>query len=136
MTAKEYLLKAIYRQDPHWVPNGEGEDMSCILQIVPPVIERPKVAGLDDWGVEYELDEEVEGGTYPKRDGHLIKNFSNWREEIMIPDVNAMDWKRLREQYKVDALDRENILVVGFVEFGIFERMYMLLGMEDRKSVV
>lgn len=127
MTTKENLLRAIYRNNPQWIPNGtEGQ-----VTILPPVVERPKAAGFDSWGVEFVLEEEVEGGTYPKKDGHLIKDFANWRNEIKIPDVNNLDWNGMIEEYKVDKINRKEKLVTGFIEFGIFERSYMLLGMDN-----
>ena len=40
-----------------------------------------------------------------------------------------MDWDALR--LKADAVDRSEHIVQGFVEMGLFERSYLLLGMEE-----
>ncbi len=132
MNRKENLLRAIKREQPEWVPNG----MKDIVCVIPPVVERPIAAGFDDWGVKYGFEKEAEGGTYPLTHGNVIHDIETWREEIKVPDLDALDWTDLTQTWArlpldVAAIDRENTVVMGMVEFGIFERIYMLFGMEE-----
>ena len=53
------------------------------------------------------------------------------QEQVVLPDVNAFDWSEAREQAK--QVDRERYLVGGFIEMGIFERIYLLMGLEDTR---
>jgi hypothetical protein len=132
MRAKENLLRAIRRDHPAWVPDGlEGPDnMADCATIWSPVVERPKsVAGLDAFGVRWSYNERAEGGTFPAHAGHTISRISRWRQELVIPDVEAQDWAAVRAQ--ADAVDRGASLVMGLVEMGLFERTYLLLGMEE-----
>ncbi len=125
MTRKENLLRAIRRQNPMWVPNG----MENVIRLYPPILERTLCAGRDAFGVKWALERGAEGGTYPAVNGHTINDLSKWKEQISIPDVNDFDWGYVSEQVK--NIDRENFLIEGFCEMGLFERSYLLLGMEE-----
>ena len=120
---KENLLRAIRRHSPEWVPNG----MEVEVMIGPPVVERPARAGKDAFGVAWALEEGAEGGTYPAQGGHTITDLARWREQITIPDLDAVDWSTAGQ--RASEVDRETQLVSGFVEMGLFERSYLLLGM-------
>ena len=125
MSPKENMLRVIRRDNPRWVPNG----MESVIMLGPPVVERPGQAGFDAFRVHWSLEKEAEGGTYPTHDGHTIKDIRKWREQITIPDVSALDWTGV--EAKAREIDREQHLVQGFVEMGLFERAYLLLGMEE-----
>jgi len=125
MHPKENLLRAIRRNHPQWVPNG----MENVIHLIPPVIERPSQAGFDAFGVHWSLEEQVEGGTFPSHDGHSIRDFHKWRQQITIPDVDELKWDSLAAD--ASKIDRSQYLVQGFVEMGLFERSYLLLGMEE-----
>ncbi|HBQ64438.1 MAG TPA: hypothetical protein DD727_05875, partial [Clostridiales bacterium] len=125
LSKKDNLLRAIRHERPDWVPNG----MENVILVGPPIIERPGRAGFDDFGVQWAFAEGAKGGTYPVAGGHTIHDIRKWREQIHLPDVDARDWSRARE--KAEGVDREQFLVEGFVEFGLFERSYLLFGMEE-----
>ena len=125
MHPRENTLRAINRDGPEWVPHG----MEHVIRLMPPVVERPKEAAEDAFGVRWSLDEEAEGGTYPTHGGHTIHDVSRWREAIRIPDVSQLDWGVVIGE--AGAIDRDEYLIEGFVEMGLFERSYLLLGMEE-----
>lgn len=125
MQARENTWRAITRQAPAWVPNGK----EAIVRIMPPVVERPTSEGVDAFGVHWSLDAEAEGGTYPTRGGHTITDLCRWRDQITLPDVATLDWSAVQAQ--ANGIGRERFIVEGFVEMGLFERSYLLLGMEE-----
>ena len=125
LQAKDNLLRAIRHDSPKWVPNG----MESVITIGSPVVERPTQAGKDAFGVDWSLERDAEGGTYPTHGGYPITDLSCWREQITLPDLDAIDWFPVKAQ--ADNLDRNGCLVCGFVEMGLFERSYLLLGMES-----
>lgn len=125
MDARENLLRVLHHDHPAWVPG----EMESVVRLNPPVVERPTAAGRDAFGVQWEFLAEAEGGTYPLPNGHTIRNLAAWREQLTLPDVDALDWTGVAEQ--AAAVDRERCLVEGFVEMGLFERSYLLLGMEE-----
>lgn len=125
MTPKENLLRAIRHDHPEWVPNG----MESVITIRLPVVERPAQAGKDAFGVSWALEEGARGGTFPLAGGHVLSGLSQWRDQLVIPDVAAADWHAVRVQ--AAAVDRRISLVSGFFEMGLFERACLLLGMEE-----
>ena len=125
MTKKENLLRAIFNKNPEWVPNG----CEALKVLKPPVCERPKTAGKDAFGVEWDLNEDAKGGTYPAERNFVITDISKWREQVTFPDVNACDWSEIRAEAK--KINRDEYLVGAFIEMGIFERIYLLMGMEE-----
>lgn len=125
MQAKENLLRSIRHDGPQWVPNR----MESVVSIMAPVVDRTEGPGKDDFGVEWALEEGAEGGTYPAAGGNTITDLSQWRTQITIPDVDRLDWDSVKKQ--VDDIDRKQNLVSGFVELGLFERSYLLLGMDE-----
>ena len=133
MTPKENLLRAIKRNNPEWVPNG----LETQIYLIPPVIERPVREGYDAWGVHFSYQKEAEGGTFPTVNGHSIKDISNWKSEIQIPNFEFLDWSKMMtswdsdETIDINSIDRENSIITGAIGFGVFERSYLLLGMEN-----
>ena len=125
MTPKKNLILNIRHENPQWLP----QLTEAIVQLYPPIIERPDAAGKDVFGVEWSLDDDCEGGTYPTHGGHTITDLEQWREQITIPDVDAFDWSVVAEQAK--QINREENFVQGFIEMGVFERSYMLLSMDE-----
>jgi uroporphyrinogen-III decarboxylase len=103
--------------------------MESVVRIGSPAVERPAVAGLDAFGVHWSLEPGAEGGTFPTHGGHTIADLHRWREQITIPDVGILDWECVTAQ--AAEVDRETCLVSGFVEMGLFERSYLLLGMDE-----
>ena len=125
MKPKENTLRAIRRACPEWVPNS----YEAVIEVPPPLHERPKVAGPDAFGVHWSLDEEAEGGTYPTHGGHTIADLGRWKEQLQLPDVASLDWDRVADE--VSQIDRERYLVEAHIAMGLFERSYLLLGMEE-----
>lgn len=125
MTRKENYLKALFNQNPQWVPYVD----EAVITVMPPVCERPGLPGKDAFGCEWLLEEEAEGGTYPANYNFVITNLLEWRTQVKIPDVYACDWSEARK--KAAEIDREKYLVGGFIEMGIFERIWLLMGMEE-----
>ncbi len=125
MTKKNNLLKVINHDNPEWVPFG----LESVEWIFPPVIERPGLPGKDDFGVLWKLEEGAEGGTYPAHNGHTISDITKWPNQISVPELDSMDWNSVAEKAK--KIDRKKNLLCGFVEMGLFERSYLLLGMDE-----
>jgi len=122
---KDNLLRVIHHDRPQWVPNG----MEGTVWIGHPVTERPAQAGRDAFGVLWGFEEGARGGTYPEHGGHVISDLATWREQLILPDLEKADWQPVRD--KSAGVDRDESLIVGFVQIGLFERSYLLLGMEE-----
>ncbi|MEI6809369.1 MAG: uroporphyrinogen decarboxylase family protein [bacterium] len=131
MHPKENLLRAIRHDSPERVPNGMGP----AIMVAPPIVTRPGNAGVDSWGVLWDMDA---GGTFPSNHQHVLTDIRAWRQQVRFPDLNACDWTRLVHGWggqgpAVDrkTLDRDNNIVCGVIELSMFERSYLLMGMEE-----
>ena len=50
------------------------------------------MTGKDIFGCEWSINERAQGGTYPAERNFVITDITKWREQVVIPDVNAFDW--------------------------------------------
>ncbi len=128
MTAKENLLRAIRHDGPAWVPRAD----EATVWLAPPIVERPAAEDFDDFGVHWSFLGDAEGGTFPTHGREPLSDLSAWREQVHIPDVAACDWSGVRS--RAGQVDREQFLVQGFVEMGLFERTYLLMGIASRAT--
>ncbi len=125
MTKKENTLRAIRLQNPEYVPY----ELDCIVDVASPVIERPLETGLDSFGSHWTLKEDAHGGTYPTEINFVLTDIENWREQVVFPKIDDFDWS---EKLALAAtVNRDEELLQGFCEMGIFERIYTLMGMEN-----
>ena len=124
MNQKENYWRAVTRTYPSYVPTGEE-----VIMLTPPVVERPESAGKDCFGVLWEYRKDTGDGTYPAERDFVIQDISTWREDFTPPDLDSLDWDSLKKQ--ADKIDRDRYLVSGFCEMGLFERTYLLMGMEN-----
>ncbi|MCE5276939.1 MAG: uroporphyrinogen decarboxylase family protein [Planctomycetaceae bacterium] len=126
MNRRDNLYRAITRNGPRWVPCG----YEAAQWIGSPVVERPGHAGPDSFGCRWSLEPDAHGGTFPAHDGFPLKEgLNHWQDHLAIPDLHAIDWSGVASA--AAAVDRKELLIVGCVEFGLFERSYLLLGMEE-----
>ena len=125
MSPKDNLLRVLRHDNPGWVPNG----LESVQWFPAPLIERPSVAGADVFGVEWSLNPEAEGGTYPTVGCPGVTDLRRWREQLHLPNLASIDWQPIADA--TARVDRQQYLLLGGIEMGLFERSYLLLGMEE-----
>lgn len=84
--------------------------------------------GPDWFGVQWVVGAD---GTQVMKPGTVrLKDLSEWKEELRIPDIDDVDWKGASER-DTRNWDRENKMSVVMVQSGHFERLYSLIGFEE-----
>lgn len=124
MTPKQNLLKALQHKQPRWVPCPMVDGS---LKVIPHgLAEYVPEGGKDDWGVEWKTGEEKSGAGLPRT--HPIENPEDV-EKFPLPDVEKPDLMKpaIREMKNID---RSQTLVFGDNGWGIFERAWILVGMD------
>jgi hypothetical protein len=89
----------------------------------------------DLWGTEIIWPEGVPAAMpHVTEANKVIKDVTSWRDFVKVPDLIAnCSADELWEPYlkRVEAIDRENNLVMAFAPTGVFERLHFLMGFED-----
>ena len=126
MTRREYLLQVYQHKDINYVPCFFTDfDFSKPAEIN----ERPEKGGLDWFGVEWEFVPAVMAPMV-KPGTQRLKNICSWKEELVFPDLNSIDWEAAAAS-ETAGWDRENKISMMMLINGIFERTHALMGFED-----
>ena len=126
MTRREELLQVYQHKDINYVPCFFTDfDFSQPESIN----ERPKGDGLDWFGVEWEFVPAVMAPMV-KPGTKRLTDICNWKEELVFPDLNAVDWEAAAAAETAN-WDRENKISFMMLINGIFERTHALMGFED-----
>lgn len=123
MSPKENLLSALGHEEPDWVPFPMVDGSWAVVGHG--LVERPERPGYDDWGVRWELREEGIG-TFPVE--HPIKE-PEQVEGHEFPDPERPEVLRPMAE-AADKVDRRRALLFGDNGWGLFERAWLLVGME------
>jgi len=125
MNPKENLLAAIEGRRPEWVPCPLVD--GSMLTVNHSLAEYPSGgSGEDSWGVEWVAGEEKAGAGLPRT--HPIDK-PEMVEDFPLPDADDPDLMEPALE-KMEELDRSRSLIFGENGWGIFERAWILVGME------
>jgi uroporphyrinogen decarboxylase len=126
MTRREQLLEVYKHKNIGYVPCFFTDfDFSKPAEIN----ERPEQGGTDWFGVEWEFVPAVMAPMV-KPGTKRLTDICNWKEELVFPDLNAVDWEAAAAKETAN-WDRENKISFMMLINGIFERTHALMGFED-----
>ena len=131
MTPKENALAIFERRQPE-----RYVDLMHAIELVPDpvfVADQPAQDGLehlDTWGTVH-IARPGEPGQMPivNEDNAVIKDVTNWRDQLVVPDLEHLDWTEA-EQFTA-GVDRTEKFVGSFCPAGLFERCHYLMGFEE-----
>ncbi len=124
MNPKENVLKTLRCEEPEWVPTPMVD--SSMTVVTHGLLEYPKGGGVDDWGVRWKQGEEEAGAGLPVT--HPIETPEDI-EDYPFPDPDADDLMGSAIE-AIDKVDRDTTLVLGDNGWGLFERSWILAGMD------
>lgn len=126
MTRREQLLEVYKHKNTGYIPCFFTDfDFSKPAEIN----ERPENGGLDWFGVEWEFVPTVLAPMV-KPGSKRLTDICNWKEELVFPDLDAIDWEAAAKK-ETEHWDRENKISYLMLINGIFERTHALMGFED-----
>ncbi|MCL1802824.1 MAG: methyltransferase [Eubacteriaceae bacterium] len=123
----ENYRRTVVGEKPVWMPLAGSETDTCW----PDVIEEhpvPEVDGFDYWGVEWQ-NVPIAGGMITKPGTRVIKSFDTWREDVVWPDIEAIDWAYDGEKIS-SRFDPERAHIYQCTE-GIFERLHEMMPFDE-----
>ena len=131
MTPRENAMAIFNREQP-----DAYIDIMSALQLLPD----PNLIGSatpqdglphkNKWGVTYMFKPGAPGAhPYITEENKVIKDITNWDEQLHVPSLEGLDWSRAKE---VEAtVDRREKMVCIMFGGGLFEMSHFLMGMED-----
>ncbi len=131
ISEKENILRYYRHEKPDHMFNFD------YLHIVHPArgfLERPldDLRQTHDWfGVEYTYDDKFDVSLPDSRKAPIISDITKWKEQVVFPDLDAMDWEEAARKDHMDEVDRETKAVQVLIQCGVYERMHSLMGMEE-----
>lgn len=130
MTEKEVLWRAMVEHEKTpWIPNY----VDCVAGIggaAETWENGPAGGGFDGFGVRWQGSESAAGAGIPMGDVIAVKDVTRWKEQLRLPDLDAIDWKGLAEQW-LAGVDRERHWVCYNAYNAQFERLTHLMGIMD-----
>ena len=128
MTRREQLLEVYAHKNIGYVPNFFA-DIKCTKP--PTMNERYEgIEGGKDWfGVEWQFVPEA-GAPMVKPGTQVITDITKWREQVIFPDLEAIDWAAAAAA-ETASWDKENKICYLMLINGMFERTHALMGFED-----
>ena len=123
MTSKENMLEVLRHGRPERVPDGLE---NLIPEINLDMVEWPESPGKDIWGVTWDLGLE-ESGAYPV--GHPLDSFDDLDSYPFPEDLPSAPYTSYGKEL-FSSQNRGDLLIMGRVGETLFERAWMMLGME------
>lgn len=128
ITPKENVLRIYRGEKPLWLPTIQN-DINFIQPDVMADAHARNYGGTDWFGIEWEY-EEQSAAAMVKPGTRRLSDLENWEEELIWPDLSAVDWAADYEKNYKDALDPDRATMFVIVN-GCFERLADLTSFED-----
>lgn len=136
MTPRENLINFFAGKDYAWFPNSgdkiyfEPEELhdykarGMINQQTPRTMD---FYGGEGWfGLKWQYVPQVRGSITTNK---ILDDVSEWKEKLVWPDLDAVDWEGIRERNK-DYLNTDQMIATT-IYTGYFERLISFMGFED-----
>ena len=130
ITYKENMQLLIKHKVPEFLPLLEDFD-SAPLNAMDFINERPMIPGVNlDWFGQSWTYEPMIKFANPTPDVHLVTDLEKWREQMIFPDLDKLDWEG---QSKKDTANwqRDKKMSRLTVGFGMWERMFSVVDFTD-----
>lgn len=125
MTPKQNFIETIKWGHPEYL----ATDLNGLNLMLDPLTGAFDKDMKDEWGVQWGFGDKRYNPMPCILSGHdVITDIEHWREEITIPDVESIDYSKVKEI--ADHTDRNQFLVGMSNSCGLFERTHALMGFE------
>jgi len=128
ITPRENVLRMYAGEKPLWIPNLNC-DFNFIQPEVMPDAKARNSGGIDWFGIEWEY-EALSGAAMVKPGTRRLSDICNWEEELIWPDLDAIDWAADYEANFKPYVDPDKATMFVIVN-GCFERLADLTSFED-----
>lgn len=125
MTPRQNGLEVINWGKPEYVPMTSEVYHYC--RTATSMADQPATGGLDPFGVSWVATRE---GAIPEPNKYLFNDISEWKERVLFPDPDLMDFESCAK-IDLENADRTEKLINVVNLSGIFERLVAFVGFEN-----
>jgi hypothetical protein len=131
LSPRENYLSALRHETTEYVPCGWGFDAALCGMLLPLETGNETSGFRDAFGVRWVVNHAAAGGNIPAPGEFLLKDITQWRKDVAIPDVDKYDWQKFADtEYAVFKIDRNKQAVDFHGGGGIWLRLTILMGFE------
>jgi len=124
MSPRENLMRAFRHEKPRWMPSFYGSTQWAFPSVYNDLPMDFTKDGEDWFGTKYKFEAVQEGHTPVPG---LFDDISEWREKMIFPDLDALDWASDKAVFVQD----KNLALGTRLGNGCFERLHMCEGFEQ-----
>lgn len=136
MNKKENWLRLMKNDQPGWIglpwePFAGFFFESFIGDPIQLAAMGPAAPGYfkDQWGTTWHMLEGHFPNPYITDENKVVKDITHWRDYVTFPPLDGHDWSQT--EAFVNALNREETMIIPLIAGGLFERSHYLMGFED-----
>ena len=145
LTARENFRQFYTHHIPEWLPDYRKDRQGVRCSFIeymehahdPADDTKPLRAGRgqDGFGVWYVVEETSFSAPSPDTPAEkVIKDITNWRNEMKFPDLEAVDWEEMARK-DLEGIDETKFLNMG-LGHGLYERLHFLMGMTEANLAI
>jgi hypothetical protein len=132
LSPKENYLRALRHEDTEFQPCGVGMDAINIGFFSPTDRATASNNFTDDYGVRWVASDSAGGFPLPAPGEFILKDITQWKKQIKIPDVKNYDWEKIAAAEKAAFhYDHEKQAFCFSGNAGVWERLADLMGFEE-----
>lgn len=94
LSPRENYLRALRHEETEYVPCGLGMDTAIVGILHPVNLGQGSTNYMDGFGVRWAMSEAAIGGLIPAPGKFILKDVTQWKKSISIPDVDKYDWEQ------------------------------------------
>ncbi|MDR0388534.1 MAG: hypothetical protein LBH73_00510 [Spirochaetaceae bacterium] len=134
LSPKENYLRSLRHEETEYVPVVafiRGGDIA-VTGLLNPVDRGSKNNGFRDaFGVRWEASDSGAGATLPAPGDFILKDITQWKKIVTIPDVEQYDWQKIVEQEAaLFPFDRDRLASYFMSATSVWMRLVSLMGFE------
>jgi hypothetical protein len=132
LSPKENYLRAMRHEETEYVPFGMGPDAAPCGFFTPFEHGNETTGWRDGFGVRWVASDSTAGSYLPEPGAFILKDVTQWKKFVTIPDVEQCDWPKIAEMEQgVFKTDHDKQALGYWCGVGVWERLAAVMGFEE-----
>ncbi|MDR1179481.1 MAG: hypothetical protein LBK44_03155 [Spirochaetales bacterium] len=132
LSPRENYLRVLNHQEAEYVPFINTDLAWCGYMKLNSDVGNEDSNFVDGFGVPWVGSESTGGAMMPAPGKFILKDVTQWKKTVAIPDLEQYDWKKMAEEEEAFfKIDREKQVVEFVNTTGVWNRLAALMGFEE-----